>query len=518
MPVPAPMIHAVGYVRVSMAREEMISPELQKTAISDRAARDGAVITEWIEELDVSGRGFGRKGVQRAISLVRDGVVRRVYVWKYSRFGRNATYVGVHVGEMEAAAGQLVSATEDIDPRTAAGKFARGMLWRVDEFVSDNIGEQWKEAHARRRRNGLPHNGAPRFGYLYHKPTSDRSRCPQGCGRGECEPGYVADPATEDAAEWAYKAYNSGTSVLKIAVALNQRGFTTGTGKPWGQRSVRLYMDSGFCAGLLRFHDPACECSLDHCPNKVLVPGAHAPVISEKTWREYLRQRKARRSDPPRVEAAVYPLAGLLTHAGCGAAMHAHGMRYQRKDGLVYKPGYIYQCSKYMKSRGCDGAWVTRHRVEAAIQGWLLSFGDDASRRAAARRGRARVRDTAAADRIRLSADAARTENALTELTLQLARKVIEPEEYTAARDELKAKRAQTGAALEALAASAARASEPPVKVALSLAANWDYLEARERQILLRKIVDRIEVTSHGGGKASITVVSGWGEVYVLDV
>ena len=116
---------------------------------------------EWIEELDVSGRGFGRKGVQRAIGMIRDGAVRRVYVWKYSRFGRNATLVGVHVGEMEAAGGQLVSATEEIDARSAAGKFARGMLWRVDEFVSDNIGEQWKEAHARRRRNGLPHNGTP---------------------------------------------------------------------------------------------------------------------------------------------------------------------------------------------------------------------------------------------------------------------------------------------------------------------------------------------------------------------
>ena len=203
----------------------------------------------------------------------------------------------------------------------------------------------------------------------------------------------MAEPVTAEAAAGAYEAYNSGTSVLKIAVALNQRGFVTGTGKPWDQRSLRRYMDSGFCAGLLRIHDPECDCTLEHCPRKVLVPGAHAPVIDEATWGEYLRQRKARRNDPPRTEAPVYPLAGLLRHAGCGAPMHAHGMSYKRKDGPVSKPGYLYQCSIYMRSRGCEGAWVTRHRVEAAVRRWLESFGTDAPRRAAAMRGRARVRD-----------------------------------------------------------------------------------------------------------------------------
>ena len=516
--MPAPPVPSVGYIRVSMAREEMISPELQRAAIEDKAARDGADIREWIEELDVSGRGFGRKGVQHAIGLVRDGVVRRVYVWKYSRFGRNATYVGVFVGEMEAAGGQLVSATEDIDPRTAAGKFARGMLWQVDEFVSNNIGEQWKEAHARRRRNGLPHNGASRFGYLYHRPTSNRATCPQGCAKEKCQIGYVPDPFTAEAAAWAYEAYNSGTSVLKIAVALNGRGFVTGTGKPWDQRSLRRYMDSGFCAGLIRVHEESCRCSLDHCPKKELKPGAHAPVISDETWAEYGRQRKERKHDPPRVEAAVYPLAGLIRCGLCGGPMHAHGMVYKRKDGPERQPGYIYQCSQYMKSRGCAGAWVTRHRVEAAVREWLMSFGKDAERLAAAKRGRARVRGAATADRTRLAADAARTESELAELTLQLARKIVEPADYAVARDRLKARRDEVAAALEAVSAAAVRTAEPPARTAADLDRGWDTLAAKTRQVALRRLVGRIEVHSAGKGKASITVVSTWGEVYVLDV
>src|SRR6185312_2515811 len=320
---PSPLEPAVGYVRVSMAREEMVAPQLQRAAIEDRCRRDGSYIAEWIEELDVSGREFAREGVQRAIGLVRDGTYRRVYVWKYSRFGRNATYVGVHVGEMEAAGGQLISATEDVDASTAAGKFARGMLWRVDEFYSDVVGENWKEAHAKRRREGLPHNGTPRFGYLYHRATTTRSRCPLGCDIGKCVTGYVPDPVTREHAAGMFTSYTAGTSVLKIAVGLNRLGLLTPAGKAWDQRAVRQYMDSGFAAGFLRVHDPACEHANQKaalaCKRKVLIPGAHEPVIGEPVWAEYQRQRGARRYLPPRVESPVYPLTGLVKCGRCGS-------------------------------------------------------------------------------------------------------------------------------------------------------------------------------------------------------
>jgi len=43
---PREPVTAVGYVRVSTMREEKISPELQRTSIESKAARDGAVIGE----------------------------------------------------------------------------------------------------------------------------------------------------------------------------------------------------------------------------------------------------------------------------------------------------------------------------------------------------------------------------------------------------------------------------------------------------------------------------------------
>ena len=161
MPDPSPPVPAVGYIRVSTMREEKISPELQRSAIEAKAKRDGYTIAEWIEELDVSGRGFGRQGVQRAIGMVRGRAVAAILVWKYSRFGRNPTLVSRYVAEMEETGGALVSATEDVDASTAVGEFTRGMLWQIDGFQSRVIGESWKESHAKRLEEGLPHSGHP---------------------------------------------------------------------------------------------------------------------------------------------------------------------------------------------------------------------------------------------------------------------------------------------------------------------------------------------------------------------
>jgi DNA invertase Pin-like site-specific DNA recombinase len=513
------LLPAVGYVRVSLAREEMVSPEIQRTASEQRAARDGYYIAKWIEELDASGRGFARKGVQEVISDVRDGTLidgqpaRRVYVWKYSRFGRNATLNGVYAQEIEDAGGSLISATEDIDASTTVGKFTRGMIWQVDELYSDIVGDQWKEAHARRRKNGLPHNGNPRFGYLYHS-SPVTGKCRQGCEPGKCETGYLPDPATAPHAEWMFAAYNEGTSVLKIAVRLNSLGLYTPAGKPWNQVFVRKYMDSGFAAGMLRVHDTGHDgCQKTQCPVKVLVPGAHDAIIGEEAWEEYQRQRKARRHLPPRVESPSYPLAGLMRCGRCGGPLHAHGMTYRG----VHKKGYLYQCSTYMRSRECKGTWIARHRVEAVVLKWLLSFEKEAGKAARAESGRVRVRQTADLDRKRLEGQVRKIDGDLTQLTIQLARKVVPEAAYARARDELLAERETATVALESLPAPPA-VTRPVVALSVGLAEEWDTFPVEAKQQMIGSLIERIEVQSHGKGRAAIRIVSVWGEVYFYGI
>jgi DNA invertase Pin-like site-specific DNA recombinase len=522
-----PLEPAIGYVRVSMAHEETISPEVQRSANEAAAARDGCYIAKPIEELDVSGRGFGRKGVQEAITDVQNGTLvngqplRRVYVWKFSRFGRNAKWNAVYVDEMEKIGGRLISATEPVDARTPIGRFSRGMIWQVDEFYSDLVGENWKNAHARRRRSGLPHNGNPRFGYLYHHRATERTRCPQGCGLGTCETGYVPDAATRDHAAGMFASYIKGTSVLKIAVALNQVGLRTAAGKVWDQRAVRKYMDSGFGAGLLCVHDPACdhltpEAAL-RCKRKVLIPGTHDALILPEVWQEYQRQRDSRRYLPPRVEAPLYPLSGLVRCGRCGSPMNACGMRYKG----TRKPGYMYQCTKYMKSRECKGTWIARHRVEDVVVAWLFGFSESIEKAARAERGRIKVRATADLDRKRLEAQIGSYSRDLTSLAIKLARDLVPEEAYVRARDELLTGQAAAKEALSQLRPPPADTG-PFTEVAVGLAAEWVTFPPDQRRAMLGEMVTRIEIQSHGksrgSGRATIAITATWGEVYFYSI
>src|ERR1700678_4287215 len=94
--LPADLIPAIGYIRVSMMREEAISPETQQASIEDAAARRGYRIAGWVTDLDATGRNFQRR-IMGAIERAEQGPARVILVWKYSRFGRNRTGVAVNL-------------------------------------------------------------------------------------------------------------------------------------------------------------------------------------------------------------------------------------------------------------------------------------------------------------------------------------------------------------------------------------------------------------------------------------
>lgn len=59
----------------------------------------------------------------------------------------------------------MESALEETDPATATGLLQRDLFAILAHWESRKIGEQWKETHQRRIREGLPHHMSPRLGY-----------------------------------------------------------------------------------------------------------------------------------------------------------------------------------------------------------------------------------------------------------------------------------------------------------------------------------------------------------------
>jgi site-specific DNA recombinase len=296
-------LRAVAYVRVSQEREGMISPELQLNSIQGHCERMGYDIVETLEDLDLSGRFWKRRQVDRAVSMIEDKKADVLVVWKISRVSRNMKDWVLAVDRVEGAGGQIESATEQFD-RTSTGGFARGMMAQFADFESKRIGETWKETHARRVRNGLPHHGLPRFGYTYTK-----------------QDGYTPDADCGPVLAAMYRLYASGATMRATGAYAASEGFEPEGG--WRDDGLRHILDRGFGAGYIWSKG-------EH------VKGAHEPVITEDEWLAYRVQRdqRAARSSGGKTNGGVYAYSGLVRcHCGArmdGGAVTRNGQKFRR--------------------------------------------------------------------------------------------------------------------------------------------------------------------------------------------
>lgn len=504
---PTDPVPAIGYIRVSMAREEMISPELQEKAIRDWADRNNRRIIRIISDLDKSGRNFKRR-VQQAVQAVRDGDAREIVVWKFSRFGRQRLGWAVHLDLVESAGGDLISATEEVDAKTAAGRFTRGMLAEVAAFESDRASEQWKEAHAFRIAAGLPPTGGRRWGYI----RRGRAPIPGEHGLYRTDPDdpdgerYEPDPDLRDTLISLYERYAAGEGSSVLAAWLNAHGHRTVRGGEWSKQTALKVLDSGFAAGLLRIHNADCRCKQPgRCPNVTYAKGAHQAVITPELWDAYRARRKQLRTLPPRTRVPIYPLSGLMRCGGCHRGM------------VAMDRGHAYRCNSYKIKTSCTGAYVRRDYAETAVLAELAEWADEIEAAADAEPA-AVTMPAATVDTDRIGAEIARIDRALVRLRKLRALDEDDDEqaerEYLTARDELRAERDR----LEQQLAEAAppRVPEPGDygSTIRGLIDGWEVMTPAERRNLLAEVVRVIRVHRTGFRTAPrVEVVPVWAPV-----
>lgn len=499
----------IGYIRVSTWKEEKISDTLQRTAIEQWAARTGRRIVDWVVDLDATGRNFKRK-IMQAIARVEAGEARGIAVWRYSRFGRNRTGNAVNLARLEAVGGQLESATEATDARTAVGELQREMIFAFGNFESNRAGEQWRETHEYRRAMKLPATGRGRFGYIWHPRRVPDPEAPGGV-RLQTER-YELHPDHAPVVEELYERKIAGDGFGALAHWLNDElGIRTSRGNRWAINTVQRYLDTGFAAGLLHTHDPECPCKLgqEHfsgCRNgrMLYLPGAQPPIITLEQWEAYQKHRAETRVTAPRARVATYTTTGLARCGNCRGTAVARSSRRGRGDTLI--------CYNH-KNKGhgaCEqGLYVDRVKVEAALLDWLRrEVADDLDALPPSPdTGRVEAVDPAARiaqQRTRIQAEIAKVEAALDRLVTD---HVMNPEKYPAetferVRDQLAGRKAALLGELGNLSAvEETPRREAVVSLAVGVVEEWETLEPRARNAILKELVRRIVCTARKVGR-----------------
>ncbi|MFS0695085.1 recombinase family protein [Streptomyces nitrosporeus] len=497
----------IGYVRVSTWKEEKISPELQRAAIEAWARRTGRRIVGWIEDPDQTGRNFKRK-IMRGITSVERGEAKGIAVWKYSRFGRTRDGVPINLKRLEDAGGQLASATEEVDARTATGRLQRGILFEFAAYESDVRGEQWRETHDHRRyKLHLPATGRPRFGYIWTPRRVPDATTPTGWRIQE--ESYTAHPETGPVIAECYRSYVDGDGFRPLVVGLNEAGHRTISGSLWSVPTLIRYMDSGFPAGLLRIHDPACRCPSEkrkYCRAETLIPGAQEELISAELWQSYLERREEMKITPPRARTALYALTNLIKHRDCRGTMPAQTIQMRSGGQVRNVQGHSYACGRRQTTGDCPGIWATRDHTESLVRAWVADTVandvDTAPSVPAPRKVVVDGRAAAARDRARLDAEATKLVRALTNLRADRAMNPEEygPGEYESARDRIREQQAANAAALERVSmveSTPHRADYEPLLVSLMDA--WEDMTGPEKNSMLKQLMRRVAVARVDG-------------------
>ncbi|MFD6029830.1 recombinase family protein [Cellulosimicrobium funkei] len=479
--VPDRPLRAVLYLRQSKTREDSISIELQEASCREYAARMGYEVVDVLSDPGISGRTWDRPAVKRSLAMVEARDADVIVVWKWSRLARNRRDWAVAVDKIEVAGGRLESSTETVDTTTSTGRFTRGMLAEMAAFESDRIGDTWRETHARRRGLGLPHNGSPRLGYTYDAATKS----------------YSPDPETADVVRELYRRYVDGAGLGALSKWLRDLGIESPRSrKPWTHRGIAYFLTSGFAAGYLRVHDPACterhQVTRD-CPRHVYVDGAHEAILDEATWRATLDARESRKTLAPRLVSAVSAISGVPRCGACGHRMALHRQKDQSPR---------MRCA----NRECVApASILYSRVEAALLGWLPTVGQLVDEHAASASTRTAAEDVERACLLRVHDEA---ERALGRLTVDRARGIVPESAYVAARDHLEAEQREARESLRKYERAALTADY--TTIAMKLLEDWDELSPPDISRTLRDLAVAVVTRREGRRGADVTVRGVW--------
>ncbi|NUT52367.1 MAG: recombinase family protein, partial [Saccharothrix sp.] len=316
------------YRRVSalMGRggDDFHSPDLQLNAM--RRMTVGMHEVAVIDDIDQTGRHFNRDGIDEIKRLMARRAFDVLAVYNVSRLGRNVFESLKFLNELAEHRITIISASEQIDTSTAAGRWLLPQMLSVAQMQSDQIGDNWAALIEHRARRG-EHHGNP-FGYA----KRDKRMIPH--------------PQFGSVMTEAFQRYADGVPIGRItAYVAASRGHAMSPGNLKKMLQNPVYLGHVIAAG-------------------EILPGNHEPLVTQEVW-DRVQVRMARDATAPaRHLNPTWSLVGLVF---CSNGHHMVRAPYVTRDGeRVFR--LICGYAKARFAGGCEGVGnPLLDRVEAEV-------------------------------------------------------------------------------------------------------------------------------------------------------
>ncbi len=210
---------AVIYARVSSDSQDIdLSISAQVRALRDYAAKNGHdVVREFVDEAE-SGRTSARPAFREMIALAKtkQPPFEAILVWKLNRFARNREDSIIYKKQLKDKGIRVISINEPVDD-TPSGHMFEGFIETIDQFYSENMGEDIRRGLRESAQRGFYTGSKPPWG-LHKVAVKDGNKT-----RYKLEP----DPDDSTSTRLIRRIFDTASKGLgckEIAKALNKEG------------------------------------------------------------------------------------------------------------------------------------------------------------------------------------------------------------------------------------------------------------------------------------------------------
>ncbi len=349
---------AVAYARYSTSHQREESVAAQLRAIYAYAQKNNIqVIKDYVDEAH-SATDDDREGFQlmmRELSEVRPDLV---LVHKLDRFARNRYDSAIYRRELQKAGSRLLAVDQPIDD-SPEGVILESLLEGMAEYYSKNLAREVMKGMKENAYDARFNGGWIPLGYDIDQDKH-----------------YVINEHEAAIIRLIFDMKLRGATHGEIMNELNQRGYTTKRGRPFGKSSLYEILRNEKYCGTYTFNKIPKKIAGKR-NNRVKKPkdeiirieNAIPAIIPREQWLKVQEIMDSQKHTSKSKSNAVYMLTGILKCGECGGAVTGYSSSKYRKGEKITTNYYV--CTKAKKGECCNRKQYRKEILEEDILTYL---------------------------------------------------------------------------------------------------------------------------------------------------
>lgn len=342
---------AAAYIRFSSENQRDESLDAQLRAIKSYAEHNNLEIVKVYSDKAKSATSDKRPEFQQMIQDSALGIFDVVIVHKLDRFSRNKYDNVLYKKKLKKNGVSVISVTENIDG-SPESIILESLLEGMAEYYSKNLAREvmkgLKETAYQCKHTG----GTPPLGY---DVGSDRK--------------YQINEAEAVIVREIFRLYLDGYGYDKIITKLNEKGYRTKTGRPFGKNSLHDIICNEKYSGVFVFNRRPSKDAMGKRNNHrskddssiIRIEDGLPAIISKEDFEIAKAKMETNKKRSGQYKAKeLYLLSGLIFCGECGYAMQGN-LRTGGKNPNKY---VSYRCGNKEMRKACDNKEIRREHIE----------------------------------------------------------------------------------------------------------------------------------------------------------